>query len=544
MGKKVSDNPLKGDRKFISGAKIVSVILYVLFFVLMLITLYNKENYHVDELLSYGLANHHAGIGISFEDGVKYTSADDPFMEYLTVDPKYRFDYKMVWENQENDVHPPLYYTILHTICSFMAGSFSKWYAGAINIVFALLILFVLRKTFRLLVDDELACDIFSIAFILSSGFLSIIAFLRMYIMAMFWVALLTYVIIKRVVDEPGDKKGKTLFYVKVFSVALCGALTHYYCIMFTVFICATLSVFWLVKKNWRSVLNLIVTGGLVAGSTYLIFPPFIHHMFSGTRGTESLENMKQTPAEYWNRLKIFTNILDEEIGGSVLMLFLAALVITLLLCIFQKIKGRDVSFITSAENKPVASYRLDVYALMFPPLIMYFLFVSKTASYTQGRYMSPSYAVMFLSFIALLFVLLSRVFKREHVLAIMLVLSSVICVNEWKDNKWEFLYKSYAQIEEKAKEYHDVDALFIYKGWWHSLPSYAEIKNYRSVTFVKNDNLEVLEGLEIMDQDQLIVFVPDKEDALLNELLQYDSKLSTTDRIGFTGYSNSYYFH
>lgn len=531
---------LKDDRKFISGRKIVAAVIYILFCVLMVIGIANKQNYHVDELLSYGLANNHAGIGINFEDGVRYTAADDPIKEYLTVNKDFRFDYKMVWDNQKNDVHPPLYYLILNTICSFFPGSFSRWYAGAINIVFALLLLFVLRKTFMLLIGDEYVCDLFSLGFVLSSGFISAATFLRMYIMAMFWAALLTYIILKRVVEEPSDKKGKILFYVKLFSVALCGAMTHYYCIMFTVFICAALSVFWLVKKNWRSVLNLIVTGGLVAGAEYLIFPAFIDHMFSGTRGSESLENMKQTPEEYWKRLKDFTNIVDKEIGGSVFVIILAVLVMAAMLCLFQKIKGRNAPLGVKTSDP----YRLDVYTLMLPPVLLYFLFVAKTASYMQGRYMFPSYAVLFTSVIALTFVLLNRVFKREHAVVILMVLLSVICVNEWKDNEWEFLYKEYDQIDMVAKEHTDTDAVFIYKGWWHLLPSYVELQNYRSVTYVKEDNLQVLDGLEIADQDQLIVFVPDNDDARLNDLMQYDSKLTTYDRIGHMWYATSYYVH
>lgn len=530
---------LKDDRKLISGAGIVSVILYVLYFVLMVITIYNKGNYHVDELLSYGLSNNHSALATFFEDGVTYTADNDPFKEYLTADKEARFDYKMVWQNQENDVHPPLYYAILHTICSFFPGSFSKWYAASINIIFALLLLFVARKTFRLLVDDELICDLFSLAFILSSGILSMVSFLRMYVMAMFWAALLTCLIIKHVVAEPADKKGKFLFYVKVFAVALCGALTHYYCIMFTVFMCASLSVFWIVKKKWLPVLYLVITGGLVAGGTYLIFPAFIKHMFSGYRGEESLKNMKQTPGEYWIRLKSYMNIVESEIGGGLLGIILAVLALTALLCLFQKLRKKTVFGVKGSDG-----YRLDVFALIFPALVLYFLFVSKSASYMESRYMSPSYAVILISIVALVFILLSRLFKREHALVILIVLLSVICVNNWKDNNWNYLYKSFDQIEKKAQEHRDLDAVYVYKIWWHALPSYNELRNYRSVTFVQEENLALLDETDIKDKDQLIVFVPDNDEQKLNDMMQHDSKLTVYEQIGRYGKSMSYYVH
>ena len=117
-----------------------TIILYVTFFLLMVITISKKENYHVDELFSYGLSNNVGHITMIFDDGAKYDPAD-VYGKYLTVsNNRHKFDYRNVWINQKNDVHPPLYYMILHTICSFFPGTFSGWYAGSINIIFSVFI--------------------------------------------------------------------------------------------------------------------------------------------------------------------------------------------------------------------------------------------------------------------------------------------------------------------------------------------------------------------------------------------------------------------
>lgn len=223
------------------------LVLYGVFLVLMIVTIGNKENYHVDETYSYGLANHQDGIAISIEDGKKYSDSEEPFLEYLTVNKDHRFDYQNVWENQSKDVHPPLYYALLHTICSLFPGTVSKWYAGSINILFALLTLFVLRKLVLQLTDNnEKIRDVISILFVLSSGILSAISFFRMYIWAMFLVTLLIYLLVK----EIGRWEVGLNFYVKLGLVALCGALTHYYCIVFTVFICAVFCVILLLNEK------------------------------------------------------------------------------------------------------------------------------------------------------------------------------------------------------------------------------------------------------------------------------------------------------
>ncbi len=67
----------------------------------------------------------------------EYESTYDIFYNnYFAVKKNERFDYRKVWKNQKNDVHPPIYYILLHTICSFFPGKFSWWYAGSINIFF------------------------------------------------------------------------------------------------------------------------------------------------------------------------------------------------------------------------------------------------------------------------------------------------------------------------------------------------------------------------------------------------------------------------
>ena len=61
-----------------------NAVLIALFIVFMCTLLFHKVNYNIDELLSYGLANHISG-GIEFDDGVAYTPAQQPWLSYLTA---------------------------------------------------------------------------------------------------------------------------------------------------------------------------------------------------------------------------------------------------------------------------------------------------------------------------------------------------------------------------------------------------------------------------------------------------------------------------
>ena len=150
----------------------------------------------------------------------------------MTVSKEHRFDYKNVWINQSHDVHPPLYYAILHTICSFFPEKFSVWYAGIINIIFAMLSLFLIRKLMTFLTNNKIIVFVTSIGFVLCSGVISNVSFLRMYVMTMFWILLILYMFL--IILRSGVSK-RNLFQLSL--VIVFSALTHYYCIVFAVLI-------------------------------------------------------------------------------------------------------------------------------------------------------------------------------------------------------------------------------------------------------------------------------------------------------------------
>ncbi len=95
---------------------------------MMLITIASKKNLHVDEMCSYILSNNVGSINMTFEEGYTYMPAEQVYLDGITVnDVSGIFNFANVWKNQTNDVHPQLYYFILHIICSFNAGKFSVW---------------------------------------------------------------------------------------------------------------------------------------------------------------------------------------------------------------------------------------------------------------------------------------------------------------------------------------------------------------------------------------------------------------------------------
>ena len=226
------------------------------------------------------------------------------------MDDGNRFNYKMVWENQAKDVHPPLYYCLVHTVCSLFPGVFSRWFAGIINVIFGLLSLYVLRKLAFNLTQSEEFKLIASIGFILSACILSEMTMLRMYIVALFCVSFVTNLLVEQM-----DKGANAKFYCELFSVTLLGALTHYYFLIYLAFLSATYCIYLLHMKRIREMLTYVVIMACDAACALLLFPQMLNHMFAGYRGKQVLDNLMQA-SDFKERLSFFLCLARQKTDG------------------------------------------------------------------------------------------------------------------------------------------------------------------------------------------------------------------------------------
>lgn len=90
-----------------------NTISHLLMFLACVIMLFSEaylmihKDYSVDEIYSYGLANHQFidTIEMQPQDGVIYEKGIEPYAEYMTVQKNGEFDFGNVWKNQLEDVH-------------------------------------------------------------------------------------------------------------------------------------------------------------------------------------------------------------------------------------------------------------------------------------------------------------------------------------------------------------------------------------------------------------------------------------------------------
>lgn len=207
-------------------ARIILAVIIAVSLVISTVYMFAKQGFHEDELLTYNLANSSKQLNV---DG-GWNSPED-FNEYLAVSPDDRFDYAQVYENQIIDAsHPPLYYALVHTVCSFFPSVFSKWLAYSINVLAMAGILIMLYKIGRKITGNNLYALIGVGAYALSIACITTTIYLRMYATLTFWVLAFVYMSIK-LYEKKNTVGIKDCILLAV--TVLCGVLTQYYFILF-----------------------------------------------------------------------------------------------------------------------------------------------------------------------------------------------------------------------------------------------------------------------------------------------------------------------
>lgn len=522
-----------------------AMILYLVFIVLMIIVISLKSNYYIDEIYSYGLSNYTGdGINITFEYDKTYTPGASVFWDYMEVQSGERFDYSSVWTNQTNDVHPPLYYAALHTICSVFPNTFSKWYAGIINMVSALLVLFVMRKLIRLLTESKYILTMISFSFVALTGILLAVSYFRMYVMAMLWVTLLAYLFAEQV-----DEKQNFKFYGFIYAVTVAGALTHYYVIVYAFLISCVYGSYLLWNERIKETLFFCVTMALAAGTSVAVFPAMIEHMFFGYRGTEAIDNLiVGRNGGYWESLKIFFTLLNQQVFGNLLGYILIGLVILTAVRYSEKDLRGEGGFVPEDGISLGMERKIKIrYALLLIPCFLYFMLVAKMSFVTADRYIVPVYAVCFAGVICMTYKVLEYFLKNKAFLIGSIVMSALLIGGSYASSGWLYLYRDSRPFLAEAEAKSDYDCICVFEGdSWLLLPEFAEYCNYKSITFITLEELNKDGIHRLASPDGIIVsFVGYSYnlDEAVQKLVQENGYEGCT-KLGTFGFDNTYFLH
>lgn len=348
---------------------------------------FSKKYIHMDEAYSMALSTYDKVEIEDNEDFYGNWHEGSYYMDYLVLDEDEVSDYSPVYCNQRDDVHPPLYYLLLRLSMNFSVGEFSVWPGIVVNIIiyaFVTVVTYLILR--KLYADRERGREralLLTFFCSVSLSAITAVVYLRMYALSTLWVLLTVY--LHMLLIERGFS-GKLL--VPIALVALAGSLTHYYYLFFLAATYLTVTVGYVIKKNYKNAVLYTLSMVVAAATSLAVFPYSIVHMFFGYRGEGAMQNMKNG-AGYFGNLGQYL-VLS---GNSMNHLFIPIAVIAAVCgCIFLYKR-----FYMGVKDGDRVGAQPKVLLIMWLPTLAYFLLVSVASPWHALRYIMPVCPLIFI---------------------------------------------------------------------------------------------------------------------------------------------------
>lgn len=429
---------------------LLALIIFVQIFNICDIFVGEKHLYHCDEIYSYGLAN---GFYQPFIESDSVYSHDYQYIDewfsgevyrnYLTVQEGEQFRYDSVWYNQSQDRHPPLFYAVLHTICSFFPDTFSFWLGLIPNLIYFAITQIFLYKLSRNILKSKYLSLLFCLLWGFTPAAVNNTLFIRMYCMLTMWTVILMYLHSKLYVTK---EKNFLKQLIPIIIVTALGSLTQYL-FLFVAFVTAVcFCVRYLFKKQFKVFFayGLSMLAGVLI--SFAVFPASVRHLFlegSNAAGTAFVKQIIISLRYVFSDIfclqqstLVWLSIFLPPITGILIILSLPILFLfrkNLKLRFFpEKIRNHFISGISSLRKggiRKIYSRIIKINPIMTIMLLStaaVMLIASYTVSYILGfanRYLYIIYPFAALFIFALLCFIFSRLKHQKAVITFLTVL-------------------------------------------------------------------------------------------------------------------------
>lgn len=375
---------------------------------------YLRQGFHVDELLTFFLANNSASAAPYPKDQPDYVGQwhdAQYFRDFLTCQPSEVFRFGFVYENQKADVLGPLYFLLLHLACSFAPDGFSKWIVVAAHLLLFLLCGVLLWQMGRRLLKSDWAALLPVILWGFSAGAASSTLYFRVYPLLMLFLVLITFLAF-RVAESPRVR------WPLAAAVALTvagGFLTHYYFVLYTLFLGLALGVFLLLRRRFADLGRSLLAVGAGAGLGVLIFPFSMDQAFTSYRGRGAWEQIASGGPRWGETLAAYGAALRDQLFGGTAVLVAVAVVLAaggvFLLCRrLRRPRGR-----LPGDTGCRAAKLL----MLGAAVAGYTLTVAVVAPYSAARYVYPVFPLVLFAVAALLWLLLQTLWRSRRARAV-----------------------------------------------------------------------------------------------------------------------------
>lgn len=523
-----------------------------------------KEGFHMDELLSFELANaeynpwivptqpegrlakyvHNEIDGESLGETLKNLTAElkdllqnrglskllnykadvyeepvwitgEQFRDYITVDGEDAFNYLSVYFNVKDDNHPPLHFMLLHTVSSLFRGRAEVWMGCAVNLAAMAVILILLMKTGAMLAEalgmaaySRQAGLLCALLYGLSAGAVATTLLIRMYAMVTMWCVAYFYIVLKKWRENSFDGKNGGLILVTAL-----GFWTQYFFLFYCIFLAGTVTLLLCVQKKRRQLWGFVRSMAAAASVGLAVFPFAVSDVFRSGRGVEALKNLSQGLSGYGERLGVFLRILGQRTFSPLLWL---ALLVSAAAALAVRLKRRrgdgaeaqgNVQMNVQVNVQKKGREKAVYLTLLLIPMAGYFLMAARMSPYLVDRYIMPLFPFVILA--GTLFIIsLSGGPEGRRRIAVFGLLAAALQIAGIAQYDGSYLYRGYKAQESVAAEYGENACICVYDGvgYYENL---KEFVCYSKTLLLKQDELKSRrerESIESLEEFVLLI--------------------------------------
>ena len=482
-------------------------------------TLMNLKSTVTDVLKNRGnskLLSYKADV---YEEPAWITSGQ--FRDYVTVDGSDAFDYLSVYFNVKDDNHPPVHFMLLHTMSSLFPGTLSPWLGCTINLICVGITLWLLLRLGRQLSEifgmeeqGRLLGILAVLLYGLSTGALASVLLIRMYcLLSCLCVALLS-MHVEKWKEHGFDRSNKGLI-----AITVLGFLTQYFFLFYCILLAAVTAAGLLCSKRMRELWIYIRSMTLAAVIGLVLFPFAIADVFSSGRGVEALDNLASGFAGYGARLLAFARILaDRTVGDLLLGAGCATAVVLAVVLWYRRHKGQETGTPQAVRG---------ILCMLIIPVVGYYLLASRMSPYLVDRYVMPMFPMIALLFALLLCCLGKRLAKasgwKERLVGIgLMALIIVVQGLRLASYDGEYLYRGYGQQEQLAEEYASLPCICVYAGvgYYENLPEFMHYDRTLLVTAEELAERKDVDSLRMLDR-VVVLIKPGVEEETVSSVLR-----------------------
>lgn len=468
-------------------------------------TLMNLKSTVTDVLKNRGsskLLSYKADV---YEEPAWITSGQ--FRDYVTVDGSDAFDYLSVYFNVKDDNHPPVHFMLLHTMSSLFPGTLSPWLGCTINLICVGITLWLLLRLGRQLSEifgieeqGRLLGILAVLLYGLSTGALASVLLIRMYcLLSCLCVALLS-MHVEKWKEHGFDRSNKGLI-----AITVLGFLTQYFFLFYCILLAAVTAAGLLCSKRMRELWIYIRSMVVAAVIGLVLFPFAIADVFSSGRGVEALDNLTSGFAGYGARLLAFARILaDRTVGDLLLGAGCVTAVVLAVVLWYRRHRGQELSMSREVRG---------ILRMLIIPVVGYYLLASRMSPYLVDRYVMPMFPMIALLFALLLCCLGKRLAKasgwKGRLVGIgLMALIIVVQGLRLASYDGEYLYRGYGQQEQLAEEYASLPCICVYAGvgYYENLPEFMHYDRTLLVTAKELAERKDVDSLRMLDRVVVLI--------------------------------------